>query len=213
MQRILFLAFAALCAAGASGNLWAHPVAFQGSVGVMSSFFPDERMLEVNYSLRHWVAPSARMYWYTPGTDRPDAVLGGVNFLLHRWNGDDYQANIYSETAFGSSRFTGTNRGAYYLGLQSDAETRKYYGLIHVSTLRNWSRAETSHYEVRAGIAPYVAEYDALHTWLILQADRYTHLGSKIRLSPFLRFFYRNVLWEIGSSLQGKFMLNTIIHF
>jgi hypothetical protein len=211
MAKKIFLAVAILSLA--SGEVRAHPVAYQGSVGLMTEFSRETRMVEMNYSIRHWLAADSRVLWLTPGSDRPDAMLGGMNLLLHRWNGENYQANIYGEFAAGRSRLSGAERGAYYAGVQGDIEDRKYYGLIHVDTLRNSESQETNHYKVRAGFAPYVEEFDAFHTWFILQAERYTHLDSKFEVSPFLRFFYRNVLWEIGSSFKGDLKLNTIMHF
>lgn len=209
MQKIFF-ALVVFCAANVAN---AHPIGFRDSVGVMTTFSKDERNVEINYSLRHWLAVSTKSFWFTRGTDRPDVLLGGVNGLIHRWNGENYQGNLYAETGFGRSRLSGSDRGAYYVGLLGDIEDRKYYALAHISTLRNSSGRETNHYKIRLGIAPYVEEFSALHTWLILQADRYTHVSSRYHLTPFLRFFYRNVLWEIGSSLQGDLKLNTIIHF
>lgn len=190
----------------------AHPVAYQGSTGIMSSFSKDMSDFEVNYSWRYWTATSAHIFRYTPGADRPDVALVQENFLLKRWNEEGFQANIYSLTGAGNSRLSGRSRAAYFAGAVVDIENRRLYFLTHFTHLRNNVKQELNHAEIRAGFAPYLGNFNDLHTWMILEASHQSVFDTKWRLTPFLRFFYQNVLWEIGSSLKGDIKLNTIIH-
>lgn len=38
-------------------------------------------------------------------------------------------------------------------------------------------------------------------------------VGINWKITPLLRFFYKNVLWEIGSSLQNDFYLTLMVHY
>ena len=38
-------------------------------------------------------------------------------------------------------------------------------------------------------------------------------MGINWKITPLLRFFYKNVLWEIGSSLQSDFYLTLMVHY
>lgn len=191
----------------------AHPVAYQGSVGIMGYHSAGMTDLELNYSVRHWLAPSAQILRFTHGTSRPDYVLGKINLLARRWNGEDHQANIYLHGGAGHSRFS--DGLVFHGGVTADAESRRLYVFGQWDLLRNAQRTEATFWKVRAGFAPYVSNFEGLHTWLILEANRKSvgEAGAKtIELVPTLRFFYQNVLWEIGSSLGGEFHLNYIIH-
>lgn len=190
----------------------AHPVAFQGSLGIMgyhSSEFSDN---EINYSVRYWMAPSVQTLRFTPGTSRPDMYLGKVNFLLKRWNGLEYQANLYAHVGGGVSRLSGSERGVGHLGALFDIEDRKYYFLAEGNLYRNSDRNEVNWWKVRGGFAPYVTDFDKLHTWFILELNRMSVGERRVNVVPTLRFFYENVLWEAGASLNGDIHLNYIIH-
>jgi hypothetical protein len=192
----------------------AHPVAFEGSTGFMGYHSADMSDLEVNYSVRSWWAPSVQLLRYTRGTSRPDVVLGKVNFLAYRWNGPATQANIYLHGGGGISRLAEERRGVYHLGFTADIETRRLYFAAEADTLRDKISAQANFWKVRGGFAPYLADFSGLHTWMILEARQLALAQEKrkVEIIPTLRFFYQNVLWELGSSLGGDIYFNYIIH-
>jgi hypothetical protein len=192
----------------------AHPVAFEGSLGIMGYHSRTMTDMEVNYSVRSWFAPSLQLYRFTEGTNRPDVLLGKLNLLAKRWNGPDYQANVYLHAGGGVSRLYGERRGVYHLGATADIENRRLYLLAEADTLRDSRGAQANFWKVRGGFAPYLAEFDGLHTWLVLEARRQVMRNEKrsVEIIPTLRFFYQNVLWEVGSSLGGDVYFNYIIH-
>ncbi len=75
-------------------------------------------------------------------------------------------------------------------------DTRRYYGLTG-----------------RVGLAPYVGGQDSLHSWLVLQFRHWNHWGQPLSLTPMLRFLYRNILWEVGANLKGRFFLSLNVHY
>lgn len=189
----------------------AHPVAFRGSVGVMGYHSKDMTDLELNYSVRHWFAPSVQALRFTEGTNQPDAWLGKANFLLYRRNGEASQLNVYGRLGGGYARLNGGG-GAYSAGFTADAENRQLYFLAQADTLRRGSDTLATFWKARVGFAPYVTGFEQLHTWLVLEANQKSLGEKRVNLVPTLRFFYQNVLWEVGSTLSGDLHLNYIIH-
>lgn len=189
----------------------AHPVAFEGSTGIMGYHSAEMTEMEVNYSIRYWFGPSIQTVRYRMDTARPDLAIGKLNFLAHRWNGEDYQANIYLHG--GAGRSITERRFVYHGGITADIEDRKYYLLGEWNTYRSSIRTELQTWKVRAGFAPYVAPFESLHSWFIVELKKKSVGERKLEVVPTLRFFYQNVLWEVGASLSGKLNLNYIIHF
>jgi hypothetical protein len=207
MKRLFLAVGLALMAPGMA---LAHPVAYQGSVGIMGYHSPGMSDMELNYSIRHWIAPSVQTMRFTEGTSRPDFVLGKINLLAYRKNGADYQGNVYLHAGGGHSLLS--RRGVYHGGITADIEDRRLYFLTQWDVTRSSAGTEAWFWKVRGGFAPYIGQFEDLHSWLILEANR-KNLGDKrIELVPTLRFFYQNVLWEVGASLKGEIHFNYIIH-
>jgi hypothetical protein len=191
----------------------AHPVAFQGSTGIMGSYSKMMTDFEVNYSIRHWIAPSLQLMRFSPQRNGFDIWLANLNLLAYRRNGEDYQANLYLHGGGGESRLFGNRRGVYHAGFTADIEDRRLYFLTSWNVLRSSQGMEVLWWKARAGFAPYLVGFDGLHSWFIVEVSRKSHGGGTIQVAPILRFFYQNVLWEVGSTLGGEVKLNHIIHF
>ncbi len=189
----------------------AHPVAFEGSTGIMGYHSADMTEMEINHSIRYWFAPAIQTIRYRSGTSRPDLALGKLNFLAKRWNGEDYQANIYLHG--GAGRSITERRFVYHSGVTADIEDRKYYLLGEWNLYRSKIGTELWNWKLRAGFAPYVAPFQSLHSWFIVELKKKSLGDRRIEVVPTLRFFYQNVLWEAGASLNGHLNLNYIIHF
>jgi hypothetical protein len=207
MIRFVLAAFAL---ATLPGSALAHPTAYQGSTGMMGYLSPGMTDLEVNYSLRYWLAPSVQLLRYTEGTARPDYLLGKMNLLAHRWNGEHFQANVYLHGGGGYA--LEKKRGVYHAGITADIEDRRLYLLGQWDTVRSGLGTEVIYWKARAGFAPYLGDFDQIHSWLILEANRKSVGKGQIEIVPTLRIFYQNVLWEVGSSLGGEVQFNYIIH-
>ena len=67
-------------------------------------------------------------------------------------------------------------------------------------------------YNFRIGFAPYVAGMNALQTWMIVQLSYFQESKDQLIVTPLMRFFYRNALWEIGANLEGNFFLSLMTH-
>ena len=141
-----------------------------------------------------------------------DGELYGVqaNVLAKRWNNFDSQANAYFLSGWG---ITSNDDPGGYVGSQIDWENRRYF----VSYENRYSfakdiREEFSH-KARLGIAPYIAEAGALHSWLMLQVDHMPEDENNWRVTPLVRLFKGDYLGEAGISNRGEILFNFNINF
>jgi hypothetical protein len=205
----LLLALLAVLPAGAE----AHPVPYRGAIGVMTwnqpfmsddwitySFWPDAAI-----AARHmrWDMPGGRSQFYAPQLD----------YLVHRWNLPDAQANIYAYGSYGAMNFQDQTRGAGLAGAEADAESRKLFASARYEHM--WSGLGPDFYDAqfRVGAAPYEAEFNEVASWFMLQYSYHPMLTRKHSLTPLLRLFYKSVLFEAGVSTDADWMLNFMFHF
>lgn len=201
-----------LLSAGAISSAFAHPVSFAGSTSVMSWNSPMMSDQWVTYSATPRVAVTARYLAFRNDAGKKEFYLPQVNFLLKRWNEMDSQANIYLMGSYGLEKKPNTSQAAALGAVEADWESRKYYTALKAQFLDTKS-GNIFYARARLGVAPYLGEFNELHTWFILQAERQKEFLDSIEITPTLRFFYRNVLWELGASLKGNLALNFMIHF
>lgn len=137
-----------------------------------------------------------------------------VNFLSHRWNLPDAQANIFVWGGVGgatSNRFSGTEL-AGNAGAQFDYETRRVYASLKT----DWQRADAFEHRVdtlQIGIAPYKHHYNGLATWFVYQAREYTGgVYAGVEQALLLRLFKGGAWIEAGITsthhLQAMLMVN-----
>lgn len=193
---------------------WSHPVSFKDSIGIMGSHAPMMSHNQINYSFKHWFATGVH-HIRSMDVQNRSATFASGNFLLKRWNGESFQANLYANIGIGESNLSGKSDAAGFGLLQFDIEDRKYYFLAkHLGLVTD---RQTDFYQtvVRAGIAPYEDPFDGLHSWIILEWQEFNirNVREMSDLTPFLRVFYRNLLFEIGQSFNGVTRFNYIVHF
>jgi len=190
----------------------AHPVSFQGSKGIMGYHAPFMTHNQLNYSFKHWFAVGVH-HFRMPELET-SASFVSTNFLLKRWNGKALQANIYTSIGYGISDISGNNEDSALGAIQFDIEDRDYYFLTKHTIIANEADIDMQQTVVRLGFSPYVDDYDGIHSWLILEWQSMDSLGDNdiTDLTPFLRIFYRNFLFEIGQSFDGLTKFNFITH-
>lgn len=136
-----------------------------------------------------------------------------LNALIKRWNLPEGQGNIFSMTGIGVSDLDGHIQPSAWQGFLADYETRRiftsyemrlmYAGDIETST---WQRA-------RVGFAPYLTNYDGVHSWLMLQADYHPMKDDSFVVTPLVRLFYHTTLVEAGYSSNNHVMFNWVLQF
>ena len=138
-----------------------------------------------------------------------------LNYLVHRWNLDDAQANLFAWGGLGSATgntFSGTLL-AENAGAQADYETRRVYASFKTDLQRS---AAFSHRidTLQLGLAPYKHEYGGIATWFLVQARQYTggiHRGTESAL--LLRLFKGGAWIEAGVTNGGKLQAMAMFNF
>jgi hypothetical protein len=194
-----------------SSSAGAMSVSYQGSLGLMAWTEPSMTQYVINYSVTPWFAPAFEYFGLRGGTGNREYYFPQVGFLLKRWNNLESQANIYVNAGYGVEHRDGRTSGALNTELQADWESRKYYIDAELQAVR-LVQDPYNFVRLRVGFAPYQAEFEQLHSWFIVQADRNTSGTGETTITPFVRLFYQNVLVEVGMSLKGEPAFNFMIH-
>lgn len=188
----------------------AHPVIYQDGWALSSSNMPDYSNNYVMYSFTNRFAVGVDHWRFTKDDENNETGLLKLNHLLWRRNGEDSQANVYLHGGVGiedQEWDQKQTRGAYLLGAEGDWETRTLY-----TSFKYYQFKDTSVTQGRVGFSPKIADFNSLQTWFMVQGMLIDDLEETVMITPMLRFFYQNVLWEIGSSTRGDWMLNLMVH-
>lgn len=178
------------------------------------------RHMMFTYSHRYYLATAS--HYSKINIEREDVnfeMAGlGVNALLKRWNRPTSQGNFYVSLAQGREFTDGLKeRNVTKADIDLDWEDRRYY--VAAGYTRFFRESDSRSLmgikdiqlkKFRLGFAPYLGEFTELNTWFIVEAMQTNN--QTIEVTPMLRFYYRNVLWEVGSSLRGSWMFNFMIH-
>lgn len=202
MKRIL-----ALLAIFANSIL-AHPTSYSGSLSLMSMNTGHKRMNTIHYSPTYWSSIGVTAI----SNDTADIYYPRVGLLAKRWNGDNYQANIYLTGGYGKLNYKDLKRNedVYNASIQGDWENRKYFIMGKYNRLEGDQYLDDM-YTLKVGYAPYLAEYNELNIWFMLQQMNHPRDANKHMTIPMVRMFYKNVLWELGASTDGSFLINFAI--
>jgi hypothetical protein len=206
-RSILFLSLFFL-----AGIVSAHPVPYQGSLSIMTWNQPFFNETMTTYSFHRKAAVAAQYMRMDMDDGEMKLGTGQLNYLVKRWNALESQANVYLSGGGGVYDFDEHRQAAGYGAFEADYETRKVYVSGKFSGIFPDSDKNTLVSIYRAGVSVYPAEFDELSSWLILDVQHNTRLKHSVTVTPVLRLFYKNVLSEIGSSFNGDWMLNFMIH-
>lgn len=205
----------ALAALTAAPSALARPVSYPGGWTVMAMNDDAMSSLLVHYS------PSAdwSVGWRENWARDEDWVFTGaqINRLVRRWNNPGSQANFYIKGALGGVGSEARPLDDLDLGgmveIAADWETRRWFLSADAVYWNAGDFGDSTQYRARVGVAPYIAEFGGLHTWLMLQATHRPDADDELVLTPLARFFYGTHLWEVGVTDRGEGLFNWIIRF
>ena len=149
----------------------------------------------------------------SPLTER--ITYARLNYLAHRWNQENAQANIFAWGGVGAATgnsFNGTQI-AGNVGAQADYETRRVYASVKTDFQAS-SAFETRVDTLQLGIAPYKHDYSGLATWFVIQGRDYTggiHRGGE--WAGLIRLFKGGVWIEAGVTTDGKLQAMAMFNF
>lgn len=188
----------------------ARPVSYPGGWTVMQSNDYDSNSLHIHYS------PTAKysVGYYSELMREENIQLHTVQYnrLLKRWNMPAAQANMYFKSNLGIAENDGDIDAAARVGFAADYETRRIF-FSYENRYTDAGDFDAFAQNARVGFAPYAAEYDELNTWLMLQVDHEPERHDSIILTPIIRMFQDEYLWEIGVSDNKQISLNWIARF
>jgi hypothetical protein len=193
------------------GYAHAHPVIYKSGTVYQGTFMPQMNISKVGYSFHPNFAFVAKSQSFENMNNYRDYTFG-FNALLKRWLQHDSQGNIYAGVHGGHYKDFFDEGATGHVYLMADWEDREDYVVFKTKTL--YYNDETAQsYMFRYGFAPYVAGMNELQSWLIVQAFYLKEQSRQVLLTPMIRFFYKNVLWETGSSTKGDFFLTLMVHY
>jgi hypothetical protein len=210
--------FIGLLAAAVAAPAMAKPIAFADGTTVMAEYGAGTMQeLQIFYAPRFDYSVGGGHVDFTSAEDgqTEHITYARLNWLAHRWNLDDAQANVFvwggvgsaTGNSFAGSTFTG-NAGA-----QADYETRRVYGSLKTDQQRSTQfsiRVDT----LQLGVAPYKHDYGGLATWFVFQARHYTdNLHSGIESAALLRLFKGGAWVEAGVTNGGKLQAMAMFNF
>jgi hypothetical protein len=191
--------------------LKAHPVSYQDSLLIASQHSDIQGEQLLIYSQTYYLglglsATRLQKDWiYAPQ----------ISLLAKRWNLPAAQANIYLYGGYGVLDRDSKNStdGITRIGTQIDYETRKIFSAIKYRRFDTFNDYNADTYTLQLGFAPYLAGFEELNTWLISEWSYTPKYKANGDGTLFLRFFYKNIYWEIGSSFEGETMFNFMVHY
>jgi hypothetical protein len=209
IKLILFLVFY-------SSHLFAHSVIFKDGIAFSSTNMASFSENYLMYSFSNQFSTGLSHWLFSKEGKNTEFGLLKLNHLLWRHNGDASQANIYLHSGFGivDNEFSRSDtREAYMAGVEADWETRVLYTSIKHYQFYSPALLDLSMTQARIGFSPVLSDFKDLQTWVMLQSMYTPSISKSPVLTPMLRFFYHNILWEFGASLRGEWMLNFMVHF
>lgn len=166
------------------------------------------------YSFRRDTALALRYMHMDMRGEVMHLALPQLDYLLARVNERGYQGNLYLFGGFGAAHLAKQNHAAGLAGVEADIESRRYFALAsYEGIFLSKSQNDVHRATARLGIAPYEAEFNELTSWLMVQFQWHPALVKRMAVTPLARFFYKNVLWEMGVSFEGDWMINLMFHF
>jgi hypothetical protein len=189
----------------------AHPVIFKGGWVYQGSFMPLMNEMKVSYTFDPKWSVVLNSHRFEMADEYQDVAIG-LNTLVKRWLQHDSQGNVYLGAHFGKYQDLAGDGSVGHAFLMADWEDREDY-VVFKSKKFYFEDRQSQDYLIRYGFAPYVAGMNELQTWMILQAYYYEEQSKEAIITPMLRFFYKNVLWELGSSTKGDSFLTLMVHY
>lgn len=210
---LVVLMMAAVASLGFSPKAEAKPISYVGGTMAMQENDETGHTLSLDYTIDPKLAVG--LYAKKEGNQKKDFETVGpqVNYLVKRWNMPDGQANIFSMTGVGVSRYHGDNEFSAWQSILADYETRRVFTSYELRGMYAGDLEKSVWQRARVGVAPYLANYDDLNTWFMVQVDHHPAKDNTLVVTPLVRFFYKTTLVEAGYSSNNHVMFNWVLQF
>ena len=196
----------------------AKPIAFADGTTVMAEYGADSmKEVQIFYAPRYDFSVGGGHVEFDSDETRATrrVTYARLNYLVHRWNLEAAQANIFAWGGVGAATgntFSGTQL-AGNAGAQADFETRRVYASVKT----DWQGANAFRVRVdtlQFGLAPYKHEYGGVATWFLIQAREYTGgINRGVESAALLRLFRGGTWVEAGATTHGKIQAMVMVNF
>lgn len=211
-KSLAVLALAAGMAAISSQPAEAKPISYVDGFMIMQENDETGHTLSLDYTIDPTLAVG--LYAKKESGDMDYTTVGPqVNYLIKRWNFPGAQGNIFSMTGAGVSRFNGDDEFSAWTGILADYETRRIFTSYEIRGMYAGDIEKSVWQRARVGFAPYLANYDDLNTWFMVQVDHHPSKEDNVVVTPLVRFFYKTTLVEAGYSSNDRVMFNWVLQF
>jgi MerR family Zn(II)-responsive transcriptional regulator of zntA len=190
----------------------AKPISYVNGFMVMQENDETGHTLSLDYTIDPKLAVGLYAKKESGGKEF-ETVGPQVNTLIKRWNMPDGQANIFNMTGAGVSHYKGDDEFSAWTGFLADYETRRVFTSYEVRGMYAGDIEKSVWQRARVGVAPYVAGYDDLNTWFMVQVDHHPAKDDTVVVTPLVRFFYKTTLVEAGYSSNNHVMFNWLLQF
>jgi hypothetical protein len=195
-----------------AANLEAKPLSYVGGLMLMQENDETGHTFSFDYTFR----PTNAVGFYLKQEENGKEILmlsPEFNTLLKRWNLADGQGNIFNMSGAGVAVYRGRTQPSLWTAFLADYESRRWFLSYEPRFVYNGDIEKSFWQRARVGIAPYLANYNQLNTWLMLQVDHHPAKHDHFVATPLLRFFYKNYLFEVGYQSNQHIMVNWQIQF
>tara|TARA_B100001778_G_C18506971_1_gene592334 strand:- start:244 stop:939 length:696 start_codon:yes stop_codon:yes gene_type:complete len=216
-QIVIFFLLSSLLTISAS----ARPISYPKSWTLMQKYNWEKAQLHIHYSpnIKNSLGILSAYYY----NEKAKLNAFQWNYLISRNNQKRSQSNLYSKLHLGAiekkirnANFRENKFHATY-SLSYDWETRRNFFLYNSGLDYEDSTERFSYFQkVRIGVAPYIAPYGKIHTWIMLQIEHTPEefvSENQFIIASILRFFKGDILCEIGVDSNNKILFNSIIRF
>lgn len=197
-----------------TGSAFAHPVIYQDGLMWGQMMTPAMTDIQLNYSYRYnWAYGLNGMRFKNQDEETREYAFAKLNHLVKRWNNPNSQGNFYLHSGLGVERTNIKDSAFSWLGgAEADWESRVWYMAakwVHLGS----ENTDQNLYMARIGHSPILADVNSLQIWFIGQFMYENYMSRTVKVTPMLRFFYHNVLWETGASLDGEWFFSFMVHY
>lgn len=190
----------------------AKPLSYVGGTMVMQENDETGHTLALDYTF----TPTNAFGFYLKQEENGKGIFmltPEFNTLLKRWNLPNGQGNVFNMSGAGWAHYRGDDEPTLWTAFLADYESRRFFFSYEPRFVWNVGIEKSVWQRARVGIAPYLANYNDLNTWLMLQVDHHPAKHDHFVATPLIRFFYKTYLLEVGYSTNQHVMFNWTIQF
>ena len=115
-----------------------------------------------------------------------------TTYLLNRKNTKSSQGNLYLTGGISTK-----SKDNFFYGVHGDWETRRIFTSFSYINKHTDEKNYTEN-EFKLGVAPYLGEYNDLHTWIMVKTKKDT-IKNNWETYPIIKFFKGDYLLEVGT--------------